>query len=67
MLMTAPDAEFQNVSLASLTLLTTLFGTVRNVFERDLPSTVAHDLQEELTRLCVLYVEAAAGFVARQT
>lgn len=67
MLMTAPDAEFQNVSLASLTLLTALFGTVRNVFERDLPSTVAHDLQEELTRLCVLYVEAAAGLVARQT
>jgi hypothetical protein len=37
MLATASDAIFADLSIVNLTLLATVFGTVRNVFERNLP------------------------------
>ena len=59
MLATAPDAAFADLGLTSLTLLTTIFGTVKGVFERELPLPLARGVHDELTRMCLAYLESA--------
>jgi AcrR family transcriptional regulator len=61
MLATAPDVVFNNLSLTSLTMLTALFGAVRGVIERDLPVTLLSDVHDEITRMCLAYLKAAAA------
>src|SRR4051812_1588989 len=61
MLATAPGAEFADVSLTSLTLLTTIFGTVKGVFERELPLPLARGVHMELTQMCLAYLQGATA------
>lgn len=58
MLTSASDAHFADLSTVTLTLLTTVFGTIRNLFERDLPATQANVVQSQLTLMCVAYLNA---------
>lgn len=59
MLDSAPDARFSNLTVVNATLLTVIFGTVRSVFERGLPPALAGDVQKQLVKMCVGYLEAA--------
>jgi AcrR family transcriptional regulator len=61
MLATAPGVTFDNLSITSLTLLTALFGAVRGIIERDLPPTLLLDVHNELARMCLAYLNAAAA------
>ena len=61
MLATAPGVAFADVDLTSLTLLTTVFGTVKGVFERELPLPLARGVHDELTKMCIAYLENAAA------
>ena len=56
MLASAPDAHFADLATVNLTLLTVIFGTVRNAFERNLPSAAAQELQQQLVRMCRAYL-----------
>ena len=58
MLATASDATFTNLSTVNLTLLATVFGTVRNVFERNLSFDEEQAVQGQLTMMCNAYLEA---------
>ena len=40
MLASAPDAHYADIALVNVTMLSVIFGTVRNVFERNLPEPV---------------------------
>lgn len=59
MLETASDATFGDLATVNLTLLSTVFGTVRNVFERNLPPNQDHAVQGQLMMMCKAYLEAA--------
>ncbi|WP_260599260.1 TetR/AcrR family transcriptional regulator [Sphingomonas endolithica] len=59
MLATAPGATFADVGLTSLTLLTAVFGTVKGVFERELALPLARGVHEQLTQMCLAYLEGA--------
>ena len=62
MLASATDAAFIHVADradVSLTLLTVIFGTVRNAFERNLPASATEALQRQLVVMCRAYL---AGF-----
>ncbi|UNK42708.1 TetR/AcrR family transcriptional regulator [Luteimonas sp. S4-F44] len=61
MLSSASDAVFTDLPGVNLTLLTTIFGTVRNVFERNLPSTEAEAVREQLLLMCTAYLEAVSA------
>ena len=58
MLATAPDVAFADLRIVNLTLLTTIFGAVRGVFERDLPPEEARAVRRQLVLMCVAYVSA---------
>jgi len=58
MFASAPDAEFADLHTVNLTLLTTIFGTVRSVFERNLPSAEARAVHRQLVLMCLAYLEA---------
>lgn len=59
MLKTASDAAFADLPTVNLTLLATVFGTVRNVFERNLPASEERAVQGQLMMMCNAYLEAA--------
>lgn len=59
MLASASDATFPDLLTINLTLLATVFGTVRNVFERNLPAHEEHAVQGQLMMMCNAYLEAA--------
>jgi len=59
MLASASDARFQDLPTVNLTLLATVFGTVRNVFERNLPEDEERAVQGQLIMMCNAYLEAA--------
>ena len=59
MLATASDATFADLATVTLMLLATVFGTVRNVFERNLPQNEEDALQGQLKVMCSAYLEAA--------
>ena len=58
MLASASDAHFADLAAVNLTLLATIFGTVRNVFERDLPVSEERAVQGQLMVMCNAYLEA---------
>lgn len=57
MLISAPDARFADLPTVNLTLLATIFGTVRNVFERNLPASEADAVHRQLILMCVAYLD----------
>jgi AcrR family transcriptional regulator len=59
MLGSAPDATFGDVRMVNLTLVTVIFGTIRNAFERNLSQGAIDALQVELLAMCRAYVELA--------
>jgi hypothetical protein len=59
MFATAADAEFADLAIVNLTLLTSLFGTIRSLFNRSLPKPWACGLQQQLVFMCRSYLEAA--------
>jgi AcrR family transcriptional regulator len=59
MLASARDARFPDLESVNLTLLTVIFGTVRNAFERNLPRSAIDDLQRQLIQMCCAYIEQA--------
>lgn len=61
MLASAPDVTFDNLEGVNLTLVTVIFGTVRNAFERDLGADAVRELQSQLVAMCRAYVRLSAG------
>jgi AcrR family transcriptional regulator len=59
MFASAPDAKFADLAIVNLTLLTSLFGTVRSLFDRSLPKPWACGVQQQLIFMCRSYLEAA--------
>ncbi len=59
MLGTASDATFADLPTVNLTLPATVFGTVRNVFERNLPPNEEGAIQGQLMMMCSAYLKAA--------
>jgi AcrR family transcriptional regulator len=59
MFASATDARFADLEIVNLTLLTSLFGTVRSLFERNLPKPWACGIQQQLIFMCRSYLEAA--------
>ncbi|AKJ29205.1 TetR family transcriptional regulator [Caldimonas brevitalea] len=60
MLESATDVTFKDLKGVNLTLLTVIFGTVRNAFERNLPSSAAQELQRQLVLMCRAYLTGSA-------
>ncbi len=61
MLLSAPNARYSDISLVNLTLLSVIFGTVRNVFERNLPPSDQDAIRDEMKRMCLAYLAVAGG------
>ncbi|PSJ59654.1 TetR/AcrR family transcriptional regulator [Pseudaminobacter soli (ex Li et al. 2025)] len=61
MLATAPDADYADLDLINATLLSVIFGTVRNVFERNMPLTLQVEIRKQLVAMCLSYLKAAGG------
>ncbi|UXN69237.1 TetR/AcrR family transcriptional regulator [Devosia neptuniae] len=61
MLKSAPDAVYANIDLVNVTLLSVIFGTVRNDFERDLPASEQAEIRHQLTLMCLSYLEMSGG------
>jgi AcrR family transcriptional regulator len=61
MLDSAADAAFTDLHTANLTLVTVIFGTVRNAFERNLDQEAADGLHRHLILLCRSYLWAVVG------
>jgi AcrR family transcriptional regulator len=59
MFASAPDAAFADLAIVNLTLLTSIFGTVRSVFERGLPALEGRAVHRQLILMCRAYLEAA--------
>ena len=59
MLASAPDVSFEDVPAVVLTLLSTIFGTVRSVFERALAPDEGKAVCEQLVLMCVGYLRTA--------
>ena len=59
MLASASDATFEDIPTVNLTLLATVFGAVRNVFERNLPEDEQRAVQDQLIMMCHAYLQAA--------
>lgn len=61
MLTSAPDAEYANIDLVNITILSVIFGTVRNVFERNLPASEQVAIRDQLMTMCLSYLENSGG------
>lgn len=61
MLASAPDARYADIVLVNATLLSVIFGTVRNVFERNLPEPMQAEIRSQLSTMCRSYLEASKG------
>lgn len=57
MLASASDAGFADLPTVNLTLLNTVFGTIRSVFERRLTTTEADAVLRQLILMCTAYLE----------
>jgi AcrR family transcriptional regulator len=60
MLASASDATFTDLRNVNLTLVTVVFGAVRNAFERHLRPTEARKLRRQLVVMCRAYLESVA-------
>ncbi len=58
MLASASDATFADLEGINLTLMTVIFGTVRNAFEQGLTSAAADELHRQLIVMCRSYLKA---------
>ena len=58
MFASASDAVFVDLPTINLTLLTTIFGTVRSVFERNLPTPEGSAVHRQLVLMCIAYLDA---------
>jgi AcrR family transcriptional regulator len=58
MLASASDATFDDPGGVNATLVTVIFGAVRNAFERNLPSASAEGLMSQLVLMCRAYLDA---------
>jgi len=58
MFASAPDARFADLEIVNLTLLTSLFGAVRSLFDRGLPKRWACGVQQQLIFMSRAYLEA---------
>jgi AcrR family transcriptional regulator len=58
MFASASDAVFADLPTVNLTLLTSIFGTVRSVFERNLPAPQASAVHGQLVLMCIAYLKA---------
>lgn len=63
MLASACDISFDDLDGVNLTLVTVIFGTVRNAFERQLPENAARALQCQLVMMCRSYLAALGPLV----
>lgn len=61
MLVSAPNAHYANLDLVNATLLSVIFGTVRNVFERNMPVELQADIRHQLVAMCLSHLERAGG------
>lgn len=61
MLRSAPDANYADIELVNVTLLSVIFGTVRNVFERNLTVSEQSAIRRELVTMCLSYLERSGG------
>lgn len=53
MLRSTPKADYANIDLINVTLLSVIFGTVRNVFERNLPASEQIAIRQQLMAMCL--------------
>lgn len=60
MLASASDATFTDLRNVNLTLVTVVFGAVRNAFARNLRPTEARKLRRQLVVMCRAYLESVA-------
>lgn len=58
MLESAPIVNYADIDLVKITLLSVIFGTVRNVFERNLPAHEQVAIREQVIRMCVSYLSS---------
>lgn len=58
MFSSASDADFTDLPTVNLALLATIFGTVRNVFERNLAAPEVTAVLRQLALMCVAYLGA---------
>lgn len=56
MLASAADGRFSDLATVNRTLVTVIFGTVRNAFERGVTPSEAEALQCELASMCLAYL-----------
>lgn len=56
MLASAPDWHGADLSSVNLTLVTVIFGTIRNAFERNLPPEAIATLRGQLLQMCHAYL-----------
>ncbi len=61
MLATAPNANYADLDLVNSTLLSVIFGTVRNVFERNTPVALQAEIRNQLVAMCRSYLKGAGG------
>ncbi|RSH65580.1 TetR/AcrR family transcriptional regulator [Stutzerimonas stutzeri] len=66
MLASASDARFADLPTVILTLLSTIFGTVRSVFERGLSAGQGEAVRAQLVVMCVAYLQTAKSLDANQ-
>lgn len=57
----ASDMKFQDVSNVNLTLITVIFGTVRNLFEQDLTAARSGTVLRQLLIMCNAYLETISA------
>lgn len=65
MLSSASDADFEDLATVNLALLTTVFGTVRSVFERNLSPPDADAVLAQLILMCTAYLQAVRKPLSR--
>ncbi|EKF57556.1 TetR family transcriptional regulator [Agrobacterium albertimagni AOL15] len=61
MLQSAPTASYGDIALVNITFLSVIFGTVQNVFERNLPMPEQEAIREQLIRMCLSYLDMSGG------
>lgn len=57
MLSSASDANFSELQTVNLSLLTVIFGTVRNIFERNLTLPESGVVHQQLILMCAAYID----------